>query len=495
MSIRSNWRQIAALLWITLAVVVAIVVVSQLKEQRLRREIAVLPLVPVSVPAKPDPRIALGAALKLPDAGRREREFGVLLRDWAEDDTEAALAYVRQLPRGANFSQGLLLVLDALSRKDETRALHVAAELASTRTERSFYGVIFDRMARRDPAAAAARLALVTAGDGRILAIRAIAEGWTTRDPAAAFAWAEQLKGADRTLALDSHLAILADTAPRQAIEHAQKALAGAALERAISRALQHLMLTDPKGAAGLVSLLPPGQLQMFSAIDVAHEYGARDPQAALAWLKTLPGTEVQRLALNNLLSAWGEHDGEAAGRYVATMAPGLAQDAAAAHLAAVLATADPLTAFAWAQKLPVESARDAAFVSIASAWAQQDAPAAARWAGSLPAGPRQQAALLGAISSWVAHDAAAARAYIETLDPASQRAAAESAALLLAQTDPLGTLQWAQTLPDPTARDAAITAAYQRWLVNTPAAARAWLASANLPAVTRNRLAGPITP
>jgi hypothetical protein len=233
MFIRSYWRQIAAILWVALAVVVSLVVIWRLKEERLQRDIAALPPLRATAAAKPDPRLALAAALKLPDPSRREREFGALLRDWAEDDTEAALAYVRQRPRDANFSPSFLIVLDALSRKDETRALQVAGEFATTRTERAFYGVMFDRMARHNPAAAAARLAAVPEGEGRTLAVRAVAEVWTTLDPAAAFAWAEQLKGTERTTALESHLTILADTAPRQAIEHAQKALAGAALERA----------------------------------------------------------------------------------------------------------------------------------------------------------------------------------------------------------------------------------------------------------------------
>ncbi|MBS0630756.1 MAG: hypothetical protein JSS11_02500 [Verrucomicrobia bacterium] len=495
MSIRSHWRQIAALLWVAVAIVVSLGVMWRLQDERRQREVEALTPAPAAGQAKPDYTAALAAALKRPDAGRRELEFGIQLREWAGEDPEAALTYVRRMPRGPRYTQGLLIVLDALGRKDESRALQVAGELVTTRAEQAFYAGLFERMAGRDPAAAATHLAAVPEGGGRAQAVRAIAEVWTARDSAAAFAWSRQLREPDRTAALESHLAILADTAPREAIEHARQALDGPARERAISRAIQHLMLTDPKAAAGLVSLLPPGELQMFAAIDVAHEFGARDPQAALAWLKTLPEGEVQRLALNNLLSAWGATDGEAAGNYVAAMEPGPAQDAAAAHLAAILTLTNPRTAFTWAQKLPAESARDVAFVSIATAWAQQNASAAARWAGSLPEGPRQQAALLGAISHWVTHDAAGARDFIRTLPPASQRAAAESAAQLLALTDPSATLLWAQTLPDPAARDAAITSAYQRWLMSAPAAARAWLASADISSATRNRLAGPVGP
>jgi hypothetical protein len=491
-----NWRRIATCLWVVLALVVAGIVAFRLYEARQKSAATAAAAPPPSAAtaataaAGPDPATALATALALPDPGQRAREFGRQLQAWADRDLEAALDYVLHLPRGASYTQGLLLVLETLSRHDEERALKLAREHVANREERAFYSALFDRLARRDLAAAVARLDLVPGGESRDKAVRAIADVWTARDPAAAFAWAQQLTGPERAAALESTLTLLADTDPLKTIEYAQKSLTSPALERTVSHALERLTLTDPKGASGLVSLLPPGELQTFAALDVARGLATHDPQAALAWIKTLPEGQIQRLALNNALTSWVVNDEAAASQYVARMPAGPDQDSATGYLAALLAAFNPSNAIVWTQTLTSTSAREAALLSIASAWAQKDPPAATQWAGLLPESPLQQAALTGALSYWVLRDGPAAREHVRTLSAAVQPAAAEFVAPLLAQSDPGATLAWAQTLPVPEARDRALAAAYGRWLVNAPDAARAWLATASLPAETKARLA-----
>ena len=64
-----------------------------------------------------------------------------------------------------------------------------------------------------------------------------------------------------------------------------------------------------------------------------------------------------------------------------------------------------------------------------------------------------------------------------------------EFVAPLLAQSDPKGAIAWAQSLPSAAARDSAVGAAFRRWSDNAPAAARAWLATADLPSALKARL------
>src|SRR4051812_39524489 len=59
------------------------------------------------------PEVRLNAALRIPDPRQRAQEFGMLLIQWIQSDLDAALAYVRQMPRGNEYSQGLFMVLDA----------------------------------------------------------------------------------------------------------------------------------------------------------------------------------------------------------------------------------------------------------------------------------------------------------------------------------------------------------------------------------------------
>jgi hypothetical protein len=92
-------------------------------------------------------------------------------------------------------------------------------------------------------------------------------------------------------------------------------------------------------------------------------------------------------------------------------------------------------------------------------------------------------------LSYWLLVDAPAVRNFVSELPASSQPAAAASVAPQLAQRDPVGTIAWAQTLVAPAAREAAVMAAYSRWLDNEPAAARAWLATATIAPELRARL------
>jgi hypothetical protein len=441
-----------------------------------------------------DPRAALATALGYRDIGLRNREFARLLQLWIARDLEAALAYVRSMPRGAAFSEGLLLVLDAVSRRDVDRALALAAELATTRDDRNFYSAFFDRLAQENIAKATAKLALVPAGEARENATRAVASLWARTDPAAALAWAKNLpEAADRNAALESTLSELALKDPLQVIELAQKSLTSPALERTVFNALEKLNATDPVGAAGLVSLLPPGEMQVLVAVDVARAFAAQNVEAALAWTKTLPAGQTQTLALNNVLAIWARSDASAVGNYVAALPAGALQQTVAAEVAGVLAAASPQNAIGWAQALPAET-RSIALARVADSWAQRDPSEASRWVAEQSAGPVAfQVLTLGyTLSYWVMKDAPAAQEFVRTLPADLQAGVATSTAPILAQLNPAGAMAWAQSLPVPAARDAALGAAFARWADNAPDAARAWLAASHLSSEQKARLLAP---
>lgn len=448
------------------------------------------PVAPPAATTRPPPAAAhpLTAALEISDPRQRAQEFGRAFQLLIDRDSDAALAALRQLRPGADYDLGLLLLLDTLVRRDAERALAVARGLVTTREQSAIYSSFFDQFARENPLNAVQRLALVPAGPGRENALRALASAWVRSDAPAALAWAQRLPTADRAPALESALTELALKDPLQTIQLAAQSLTGTALERTVFRAFQKIAASDPTAAAGLVSLLPPGELQTRAAVGVARALAEKNPPAALTFVQTLPAGSAQRLALNHALTGWATNDSLAAGQHVAGMPPGPAQDAAVSHLATLLA-AQPPAARAWAQTLTAESARSAALISIASAWAQQDPAAATRWAGWQPPSPAAATALTGALSYWVLQDAAAARDFVGTLPAAPQAIAAASIAPPLAQANPTATLGWAQSLSAPVARDAAVSAAYARWLDNAPAAARAWLATANLSSALKAKL------
>ncbi len=419
--------------------------------------------------------------------------FGARLREWAEADPEAALAYVRQLPAGADYTQGLLQVLEVFGRRDPDRALVLARELVSTGEQQAFYNSFFARLATEDPAAAAARLASLPPGDRRERALRAVAEGWSSTDLPAALAWAGKLDAADRGPALEAVLAVLAPADPLRAINLAGQSLTGVAWERTVGAALRVLVQSDPQAAAAMVSRLPlDGELGPV-ALEVARALAGRNAAEALAWVNRLSAGKVRDLALTNALDSWAAEDPIAAGRYIARLPAGPTQVAAATGWARRRAVTDPQEAATWSGMLNDDSARRPALAIIASVWAQHDPAAAARWAADTPALPAE--ALTGALSYWTLQDAGAAQDFVLHLAGETQVRAAVYLAPTLAQRDPVAALTWSQSLPNAAAREAALAAAFARWLGNAPVAARTWVAAANLPPATKARLLAPARP
>jgi hypothetical protein len=383
------------------------------------------PTVP-AVPAKAadDPRDALEAALKSPDPGQRARDFGELLQRWLERDSAAAMDYVRQMPRGREHSQALMQALNTIGQRDPVRALTLARELVVTREERFFYSAMFDRLARENPSLAIERLALVPAGEARENAVRALMDVWVRADGAAAKAWAQGLpEPADRNVAVESVINELAPRDPRGAVDLAKKSLTGPALTRTLSRAVQILTATDPDGAASLVGLLPPGDVQTMAAVQIARAFADRNIDLALEWVKSLSIDLTRWTAFNSVLSVWAQKDPSAAARYVLEMPPGQPLDFAARHLAMILA-ANPREAVMWADALPSESAKESARPMIASTWAQRAPAEAVNWAASLRERPPYTDTITAAYSYWMLQDANAARAWLEKADvPAETKA------------------------------------------------------------------------
>jgi hypothetical protein len=419
----------------------------------------------------------------------RSREFGRLLRAWVERDAEAALAYIRRLPPGGERSQAVMLALQTIGRQDPDRALMLAGDLVSNREEAAIYSALFAQLAEADPAGAAQKLEPVPGGVARENALRAVADAWAHRDLLSARSWAEKLGVGDRDVAIESVALTMIERDPLPGLELAQKYLHGPTLERVLSAGLPKLADVDAPAAAAIVPLLPAGETQVLAAADVARRLAARNPAEAVAWAKSLSDGRAQQVAVNNAVDAWARVDASAAATYVAQFPAGPTRVALVEHFAAGYGSRSPLEAVGWAESLPADGTRQAAQVTIASAWAQHDPAAANRWASTLPTGAAQEQALAGALSYWVLHDAQAAQSFVAGLNGDAQMHAAASIAPQLAQQDPIGAINWAQSLGASPAREAALVGAFTRWRDNAPSAADAWLASANLSAELKARL------
>lgn len=431
----------------------------------------------------------------LTNPAERSRAFGVAFRQWLERDLTGAIAYLRTLSRqSAEYTQGLGLALEWLTTRDPDQALSLALELATGPAERPFFNAVFAAWAAKDVNLAVQRLGRIPASAVRENALRAVAETWAQRDFGAALTWAKSLPADERNVAVESVLVNLMYSDPLQAIQIAQQSLTGASLERTLGTALHRLLATDPAAAGSIVALLPSGDLQTATAADVAKALAVKDPRAALDWARSLTGnSRAQTLATARALEAWASQDGAGASQYVLGLTSEAERKAAALAVADVYGRQNPSAAIAWAQGLANSDTREATLARVTDSWARTDGGAAARWITEQETtlGTQAPTALNGALSYWALQDTAGAEEFVRTLPASSQASAAAFLAPLLAQTHPESTLEWAQSLSDPSAQTAALTAAYKRWQNNAPAAATAWLDQAKLaPSVKANLLA-----
>lgn len=426
---------------------------------------------------------ALDQILRLEDPIQRAMEFGRQYAEWFGRDAEAALAYLRRMPRGDPFNNALFHVLADIGQKNPGRALALAQQVATNTDQRVVYNMLFDQFARQDFQQAVQWLDQLPPGEGRVNAVRALAARRAQGDLEAALAWAQSLANpADRGPALESVLFDLAEIKPWQALEVAVRNLNGDELERSLSLILKELKTIDPDKAATLLHMLPAGETQTHATLDLVRAMSDRDPAAAVEWTRTLPTDELRQLAWRNVLDVWMAAAPAAASAFVAGMPAGSEQDRAAAYVAELLGGADPAFAVAWVQELPGCAARSAANIGLASGWARTDPAAATQWASSLPADHQQRTeAMDAALSYWVLADIPAAVQYVRGLPSGQLRDdGLDALSALLSAREPALAVELAVAIQNTQLREEVLAITYPEWEKTDPEVARNWLANTN---------------
>ena len=153
----------------------------------------------------------------------------------------------------------------------------------------------------------------------------------------------------------------------------------------------------------------------------------------------------------------------------------------------------EPADALAAAGKLPETDARTEALHGAMVGWSDSTPQAMAEYAMQLPAGEERDFALSQALPKWVAQDPGAASHWLERYgnDPSFDSGILAIATLpALVQRRPDVSVEWASSITDPHARDAALQSIAERWARADAAAFARYLdANAGLRGDDRNSL------
>jgi hypothetical protein len=195
---------------------------------------------------------------------------GVIAREWAKLDPQAALEWAQGLD-GRDKSSALVSVLGEMAAKDPAEAASVAAGLE---------------------------------GDDRNRAYSEIAEKWALADYASAEAWINTLSGEDKQDAMASAIGVLAKSDPQGASMKVAAMAEGNEKERAIRDVGASWARENPAAAAEWVAAQESGGDGMRN---VMATWAGQDAPAALSFIESQPQGAIRDSATQAYL--WTNRD------------------------------------------------------------------------------------------------------------------------------------------------------------------------------------------
>ncbi|HUF63784.1 MAG TPA: hypothetical protein VMN36_17030 [Verrucomicrobiales bacterium] len=431
----------------------------------------------------------------LPDG----RDFGHFFRDWAGRDPSAAAGFVLSVGDAAARSEWIRGVASGWASGDAEGAAAWVESLGGTADFWPAAEMLVEEMARTDPAAAAALVSELPAGDRRRHLIERVSSSWARQDLEAALTWAESQPGFQSAAALDP--------------------------------LLREWTGSDPAAAAAYVGNLPVSERTLRAAHHLAEQWGNSDPEAAMAWALAQEDPALRDRAMHGALSAWAEQDLNSAADFAASLEDSSELRNAVRAVAEQWAVRDPAGAMDWVEALPAgvrgeggreilnhlarEDPRAAAgfyealtsgglgewgasepglFVDaagdIAGRWSELLPAEAADWATGLPEGEAQARAIGAVADRWVWADSLGASEWIGSLPAGEIRdVAAERLVNHIASSDPAAAFQWALSVEAEGRRLHLTRRVLDRWTSVDPGAAQSALDASGLSPDQRARV------
>ena len=342
----------------------------------------------------------------------------------------ARLAEIRAVPDESAQEEQLERLVGSIAVEDFPRALAFLERQEVSDFTQSLEVQLLRRWAEASPLAAATWVGNHASETNRRDQIRAVALVWADQSLPEALAWVRQLpESAER----NTGLIALAYEAARSA----------------------------PMEAFRVLDELPDGQVRNDLIKHTASQWADQNPQEAVAWASQVGDEICRQQLLVGITTAWADKE-----------------PAAAATAAANL--------------LPPGRPQDDAVIGIVQRWVQTEPAQAADWVLDFPRGPLQDTAFEEVVKLWADQDPARTGEWINQLDDTHRDSAVAAYAGKLAPNLPDSAAEWAGTIGDETLRNRLMETVAVAWLASDPAAARRWVATAELTEAARAQLLKP---
>ncbi|MHA3771988.1 hypothetical protein ACXR0O_10670 [Verrucomicrobiota bacterium sgz303538] len=374
------------------------------------------------------------------------------------------------------------------------------------------------RLAERDiPAAMAALLRGWQDYEGTRRAATDLAALWLDHDPAAAMAWAAQLRNPEERQAFEQHLASAWARKDVQAVLQWVNDQPAENRSLLLSGVMEQWTKQDPSAAKEYALALPnvedrsaaifnvacrlaldhndfAGALELHKQLGSLEEnrraqlfrdligHANRDYREGAEILRNLPPSEENQRLLDRYIARWVWSDEAAAGQFLKenNLADKFPEAAGSyvSHLFFASHSAD--AAVAWARELPPGVARDRALSGAAQGLASQNPELAANLVlREIPAAFQPETASVVA-DRWFGKDPAHATAWAQSLTSEPNRTLACAAIVeSWSSKDPTGpVVQWIESLPPGPTYDVAVAKYAKSVIATDPEAALSWIST-----------------
>ena len=359
------------------------------------------------------------------------------------------------------------------------------------------YQTVIRQWAQNDPQAALQAALTMQNNDEqnpgygqRNYCIRAALEGWADSDSNAAFQYV--INSSDPDILVDGINAL----SKRPGSDYAQffDALIGRGPEDGTKfrNALSSLVYTwldkSPREAAAAIAQLPPEDNQLsYERVAQMWMQKGGDKNEPIQWLASLPPGKARSEAFGRVFSDWARNDPAAAAAAAAQL-PEADRNSINSTIASSWGSSgkDISAAIQWASSQP-----DSANAIQNVVQSMRDPKQAIALVNSLGLADNVDV-MRNVVGNWAAQDLTAASAWVRQLPEGKIRdTALSSVANRYVGDAPETAVAWAMAINDPASRTSSLENIVRQWKRYDTKAAEAWVASSNLPAETKNKLLG----
>jgi len=410
----------------------------------------------------------LSAAAVISDARQRSHFQERLLDFWMKTNLPAAFDWSCQLTDADSRLRALEQTIPAVAADNPTNTLARLNDLKPAPGERC-YALLFQRWAGANPVQAIEQREQIPGHDADAKTLSAIMTAWVDQAPDVAWNWVKAQPDSEaRDQAMEFCIGEQAKMDVPKALALAESLPPGPRRTTVIAGLFKDWAGKDLEAATTACQQLPEGMAKERAWKVVLSRRIEKNPASAAEFVTNLPAGDFRQVAMADLCQRWADTDAPAVMAWASSLSSEAERIAAFDQVVANWARKDPLAASQFANAHS-ELSGDALGV-IAGAWAQHDLPAATNWVASLPDGEKKDAVLLALASSTetnVPRLSAKFCALLTTTQPTTNLV--QGLASSLAKVDVANAVEWARSLKDDTAREAAFSALSESWGQSDP--------------------------